>query len=108
MAGITTLRSRSRIKDLRHGGRDIDSTSEVAVDGDYKLWRHQLERKRIITGFTIDDISYRAASEREQAHTGKTWVASAKPCESGADLGEGLPLLVRMTRHAKAARKIVA
>ena len=102
--GITTFHSHSRIKDLRHSGRDIDSVREADVDAGYSLWRHKDEGKRVRTGFSFDGVSYRAASDREQAHTGKAWIAFATSCEDGADVREGLPLLVRMTRHAKAAR----
>jgi hypothetical protein len=103
--GITTYQSRTHIKDLRRAGRDIKTTSEHDVDGDYGLWRSELEGKRVMTGFKIGGVSYRPASEREQAHTGKAWIATATPCKnSGGDLREGLPLLVRMTRQVEAAR----
>ncbi|MEY9906635.1 hypothetical protein ABIA35_002857 [Catenulispora sp. MAP12-49] len=104
MEGITTYQSRSRMKDLRHSGRDTSSVSESDAAGAYSLWQHELEGKRVMTGFTVDGVGYRAASEREQAHTGKTWIAFSTPCEGGGDLREDLPVLIRMGWRAQAER----
>jgi hypothetical protein len=103
MRDITTYQSRLRVKDLRHAGRNIVSTHECDVVGGYTLWRAEREDKKVITGFALDGVSYRPASEREQARIGKTWVAFTTPCE-GAGLNEGLPFLVLATRQVRAAR----
>jgi hypothetical protein len=104
MEGVTTYQSRSRMKDLRHSGRDTSSVSESDAAGVYSLWQHELEGKRVMTGFTVDGVGYRAASEREQAHTGKAWIAFSTPCEGGGDLREDLPVLIRMGWRAQAER----
>lgn len=103
MQDIATFRSRTRIKDLRHAGRYIVSTHESDVSGDYSLWRNEREDKRVTTGFSAGTVNYRLASEREQARTGKAWVAFEVSCE-GAGLKEGLPFLVRATPRVRAAR----
>jgi hypothetical protein len=105
MEGITALHSHARVKDLRRTGRDISSTSEYDLDGGYSVWRHELEGKRVMTGFTISDVVYHPASERERAHTGKSWIAFRSLCEEySGDVHKSLPLLVRMTRQAEAGR----
>jgi hypothetical protein len=105
MEGLTTAHSRGRTKDLRHAGRNSTSTTQSDLIGGFSIWRRELEDKRVLTGFTIDRVSYRPASEREQAHTGKAWVAFDSPCEGGGDLQEDLPRLIRMGWHAEAGRK---
>ena len=105
MESLTTMHSRGRMKDLRHAGRNIRSTTQSDRIRGFSVWRHELENKRVRTGFTIDRVNYRAASEREQAHTGKTWVAFATPCEGGGDLQKDLPNLIRRGWHAEAGRK---
>lgn len=105
MQAITTAHSRSRIKDLRHSGRTTTSTSEYDLDSGYSVWRRVLEDKRVTTGFRYEGVIYRVASDREQARTGKSWIAFRSPCEdSTGDVHKTLPLLVRTTRQAEAAR----
>lgn len=77
------------------------------MDGGYSFWRHALEGKRVTTGFRIGRVTYRRASEREQAQTGKAWIAYADRCEGRRDVREELPFLVRVAPHVEAARMTV-